>query len=45
MSRYDISSSEGEYQPGSDRKVLRNLPEIKDPAEMNIAETDLLEDL
>lgn len=45
MSRYDISSSEGEYQPGSDSKVLRNLPEIKDPAEMNIAETDLLEDL
>jgi len=45
MSRYDITSSEGEYQPGSDNKVLRNLPGITDPEEMNIAETDLLEDL
>lgn len=45
MSRYDITSSEGEYQPGSDNKVLRNLPGMTDPEEMNIAETDLLEDL
>lgn len=45
MSRYDITGSEGEYQPGSDNKVLRNLPGITDPQEMNIAETDLLEDL
>jgi len=45
MSRYDITGSEGEYQPGSDNKVLRNLPGITDPEEMNIAETDLLEDL
>lgn len=45
MSRYNITSSEGEYQPGSDNKVLRNLPGITDPEEMNIAETDLLEDL
>ena len=45
MSRYDIFSSEGEYQPGSDRKVLQNLPGITDPEEMSIAETDLLADL
>lgn len=45
MSRYDITGSEGKYQPGSDDKVLRNLPGIIDPEEMNIAETDLLEDL
>lgn len=45
MSRYDITGSEGEYQPGSDNKVLRNLPGISDPEEMNIAETDLLKDL
>lgn len=45
MSRYDITGSEGEYQPGSDNKVLHNLPGIIDPEEMNIAETDLLEDL
>jgi len=45
MSRYDITGSEGEYQPGSDNKVLRNLPGITDPEEMNIAETDLLEEL
>ena len=45
MSRYDITGSEGEYQPGSDNKVLRNLPGITDLEEMNIAETDLLEDL
>lgn len=45
MSRYDITGSEGEYQPGSDNKVLRNLPGITAPEEMNIAETDLLEEL
>lgn len=45
MSRYDITGSEGEYQPGSDNKVLRNLPGITNPEEMNIAETDLLTDL
>lgn len=31
MSRYDLSGTEGEYQPGSDNKVLRNLPAITDP--------------
>lgn len=45
MSRYDTSSSEGKYQPGSDNKVLQNLPGITDPREMNITETELLEDL
>lgn len=45
MSRYDISGSEGEYQPGSDNNVLQNLPGIEDPAEMSIVETELLEDL
>lgn len=45
MGRYDITSSEGEYQPGSGHKLLRNLPGITDPVEMNIAETDLLKDL
>src|SRR5690554_6082815 len=45
MSRYDISGSEGEYQPDSDNKVLRNFPGITDPVEMSIAETELLEDL
>lgn len=45
MSRYDITSSEGEYQPGSGNKLLRNLPGITDPEEMNRVETDLLKEL
>lgn len=45
MSRYDVTSSEGEYQPGSGNKLLRNLPGITNLEEMNIAETDLLKDL
>lgn len=45
MSRYDIAGSEGEYQQGSNNKVLRNFPGLTDPEEMNIAETELLEDL
>ena len=45
MSRYDVSGSEGDYEPGAEGKVLRNLPGITDPAEINIAETELLEDL
>ena len=45
MSRYVVSGSEGEYQPGSENRVLGNLVEITDPTEMNIAETELLEDL
>lgn len=45
MGRYDITGSEGEYQPGSGHKLLRNLPGITDPDEMNTVETDLLKDL
>lgn len=45
MNRYDITGSEGEYQPGSGNKLLRNLPGITDPEEMNTAETGLLNDL
>ncbi|MEA2118975.1 Fic/DOC family protein [Halovibrio sp. HP20-50] len=45
MSRYVVSGSEGEYQPGSENRVLGNLVEITDPTEMNIAETELLDAL
>lgn len=45
MSRYNISGSEGEYQQGSDERVLRNLAGIVDPIDMNIAEAELLEAL
>ncbi len=45
MSRYVVSGSEGEYQPGSENRVLGNLVEITDPREMNIAETELLDAL
>lgn len=45
MSRYDISGSEGEYQPYSDGKVLLNRLGLKDPEDMNIVETELLEAL
>ena len=36
------SGGEGEFQPGSDGQVLRNLLEITDPQDMNEAETALL---
>ncbi|MGQ7286377.1 Fic/DOC family protein [Vreelandella venusta] len=45
MGRYTVSGSEGEHQPGSEDRVLVNLVEITDPTEMNVAETELLEDL
>jgi len=45
MSRYDVSGSESEYQPGSENKVLENLARITDPTDMNVAETELLEAL
>ncbi|WP_434984534.1 Fic/DOC family protein [Vreelandella zhaodongensis] len=45
MNRYTVSGSEGEHQPGSENRVLGNLVGITDPAEMNIAETELLEAL
>ena len=44
--RYDTSSSpEGQFQPGSDDKVLLNKIGITDPAEMDEIELDLLEQL
>ena len=44
--RYDTSSSlEGQFQPGSNGKVLLNKLGITDPAEMDEIELDLLEQL
>lgn len=44
--RYDTSSSpEGQYQPGSDEKVLLNKLGITDPEEMDEVELELLEQL
>ena len=44
--RYDTShSSEGQYQPGSDDKVLLNKLGVTDPAEMDDIELDLLDQL
>lgn len=37
--RYAISGPEGEYEPGSDGTVLRNLLGITDPEEMEVAES------
>lgn len=45
MSRYDVTGREGEYQPGSNNKVLFNLLGITAPEDMNLAETELLEAL
>ena len=45
MSRYEVTGNEGEYQPGSNDTVLANKVGIADPSDMNIAETELLEDL
>ena len=45
MSRYDVSGSEGDYQPGSEDTVLANMAGITDANDMNIAETELLDDL
>lgn len=45
MGRYDTSNSEGEYQPGSNNQVLSNMLDITDPAEMSVAETELLAQL
>lgn len=44
--RYDASgSTEGQYQPGSGGRVLRNKLGITDPREMDQVELDLLEQL
>ncbi|MFQ5661519.1 MAG: hypothetical protein ACE5GZ_13960 [Gammaproteobacteria bacterium] len=46
IDRYDTSSRpEGQYQPGSDCKVLLNKLGITDPDEMDNLEFDLLADL
>jgi len=38
--RYDVSdAAEGQFEPGSNNQVLRNLRGIVDPAEMNRLET------
>ena len=42
MVKYNIDTAEGEYQSGSDNRVLKNLLEISDVADMNEAETELL---
>ncbi|MGB5446744.1 MAG: Fic family protein [Psychromonas sp.] len=42
MVKYDINTAEGEYQSGSNGKVLKNLLDLTDESEMNEAETALL---
>lgn len=42
--RYDASESEeGQYEPGSNEQVLKNLLGITDPKEMEEVETKALE--
>ncbi len=44
--RYDTTHiSEGQFQPGSDEKVLANKLGITDPLEMDESELGLLDDL
>ena len=43
--RYKASGAEGEFEPGSNGLVLRNLLQITDPAVMDKFETDALGDL
>ena len=46
MDRYDASGNpEAQFEPGSDGRVLRNLLGIRDPAEMDDVELDLLDQL
>ncbi|MFG6432031.1 hypothetical protein [Roseateles sp. LYH14W] len=45
MSRYDIHSDEGEFQPGSNGLVLRNLLDITLPGDMDELELELLAQL
>ena len=40
--RYQANSSEGEYQPGSNDEVLKNLLSITDPLQMELLETEKL---
>lgn len=44
MNRYDASGNiEAQFEPGSNDRVLRNLLGIRDPAEMDDVELDLLD--
>lgn len=45
MSRYNVNTVEGEYQPGSDDQVLKNLLGITIPEEMDEVELGLLAQL
>lgn len=40
--RYQASGAQGEWQPGSGEQVLRNLPGVTDPAQMDEVELQLL---
>lgn len=42
MAKYELSSAEERYQPGSDNLVLANKLNIVDPAEMDALESGLL---
>lgn len=42
MTRYDVTNAEGEFEPGSDRRVLRNLVGIRSPDDMDQLELELL---
>lgn len=42
MSRYDVTRAEGEFEPGSDGRVLRNLLGIQSPDDMDDLELELL---
>lgn len=45
INRYEVSGSQGEFQPGSDGQVLKNKPGITSPDEMDDVELLLLEKL
>ena len=45
MTRYSVEGVEGDFEPGSDGLVLRNKLDITHPADMQEAETELLEAL
>lgn len=45
MSRYNVSGSQGEYEPGSNDLVLANKLGVIDSREMDIIELELLQDL
>jgi len=43
--KYDVGGTQGQYQPGSNDRVLANKLDITDPCDMNDAELVLLEKL